>query len=97
MIIYIGESHRLRRYDGRNWVLEEHREPDARRGRAKGAEARWFSCDRYFQKVEAGLLWVYDHKVLDDPLEADLKEAIDRAQGIADSLALRAEALEVAE
>lgn len=90
MVIYIGDGHRLRRYDKRNWVLEEHREPNRRNGKSRSTEPRWFSCDRYFQTVAAGLSWVYEHEALDDPLEAGLKGALDRAQEIADSLVLRA-------
>ena len=88
MMIYIGERHRLRRYDKRNWTLEEFRPPD---------QSSRTSCDRYFQTIASGLQWVYEHAALDDGFEGELRDAIDRAQGIADSLALRAEALEVAE
>lgn len=97
MMIYIGERHRLRRYDKRNWTLEEFRPPDQSSRTAKSQEAKWRSCDRYFQTIASGLQWVYEHAALDDGFEGELRDAIDRAQGIADSLALRAEALEVAE
>ena len=79
MIINLG-SHRLKRYDSRNWLLEEWREP-AKGRRAKSDEAKWRSCDRYFQSIGAAMTWVAEHELLDEDAEVDLAGAI-REYGI---------------
>lgn len=92
MTITMGR-HRLVRYDGRNWRLEEFREPTEDKGsrKAKDRSARWFGCDCYFQTLAAALRWVYEHEVFDDPRECDLAGAIGRAEQIADGLAASVE------
>lgn len=84
MIINLG-SHRLRRYDSRNWLLEEWREP-AKGRRAKSDEAKWRSCDRYFQSVGAAVLWIAEHKLLDEDAEVDLMGALREYRGIVDEI-----------
>lgn len=84
MIINIG-SHRLRRYDSRNWLLEEWREP-AKGRRAKSDEAKWRSCDRYFQSVGAAVLWIAEHKLLDEDAEVDLMGALREYRAIVDEI-----------
>ena len=84
MIINLG-SHRLRRYDSRNWLLEEWREP-AKGRRAKSDEAKWRSCDRYFQSVGAAVLWIAEHKLLDEDAEVDLKGALREYRAIVDEI-----------
>ena len=84
MIINLG-SHRLRRYDSRNWLLEEWREP-AKGRRAKSDEARWRSCDRYFQSVGAAVLWIAEHKLLDEDAEVDLMGALREYRAIVDEI-----------
>lgn len=79
MIVNLGR-YRLRRYDSRNWVLEEWREP-AKGRMAKSDEAKWRSCDRYFQSVGAAMTWVAEHELLDEDAEVDLAGAI-REYGI---------------
>lgn len=84
MIINLG-SHRLRRYDSRNWLLEEWREP-AKGRRAKSDEAKWRSCDRYFQSVGAAVLWIAEHKLLDEDAEVDLAGALREYRAIVDEI-----------
>lgn len=84
MIINLG-SHRLRRYDSRNWVLEEYREP-AKGRKAKSNEAKWRSCDRYFQSIGAAVLWIAEHKLLDEDAEVDLMGALREYRAIIDGI-----------
>lgn len=84
MIINLG-SHRLRRYDSRNWLLEEWREPAKGRG-AKSDEAKWRSCDRYFQSIGAAVLWIAEHKLLDEDAEVDLMGALREYRSIVDEI-----------
>ena len=84
MIINLG-SHRLRRYDSRNWLLEEWREPAKGRW-AKSDEAKWRSCDRYFQSVGAAVLWIAEHKLLDEDAEVDLAGALREYRAIVDEI-----------
>ena len=84
MIINLG-SHRLRRYDSRNWLLEEWREP-AKGRRAKSDEAKWRSCDRYFQSIGAAVLWIAEHKLLDEDAEVDLMGALREYRAIVDGI-----------
>ena len=84
MIINLG-SHRLRRYDSRNWLLEEWREP-AKGRRAKSDEAKWRSCDRYFQSIGAAVLWIAEHKLLDEDAEVDLMGALREYRAIVDEI-----------
>ena len=75
----------MRRYDSRNWVLEEWREP-AKSRMAKSDEAKWRSCDRYFQSVGAAMTWVAEHELLDEDAEVDLAGAIREYGTIVDRL-----------
>ena len=84
MIINLG-SHRLRRYDSRNWLLEEWREP-AKGRRAKSDEAKWRSCDRYFQSIGSAVLWIAEHKLLDEDAEVDLMGALREYRAIVDEI-----------
>lgn len=84
MIINLG-SHRLRRYDSRNWVLEEHR-PPAKGRRAKSDEAKWRSCDLYFQSIGAAVLWIAEHRLLDEDAEVDLMGALREYRAIVDEI-----------
>lgn len=84
MIINLG-SRRLRRYDSRNWLLEEWREP-AKGRRAKSDEAKWRSCDRYFQSIGAAVLWIAEHKLLDEDAEVDLMGALREYRAIVDEI-----------
>ena len=84
MIINLG-SHRLKRYNSRNWLLEEWREP-AKGRRAKSDEAKWRSCDRYFQSIGAAMTLVAEHELLDEDAEVDLAGAIREYGTIVDRL-----------
>lgn len=84
MIVNLGR-YRLRRYDSRNWVLEEWREP-AKGRMAKSDKAKWRSCDRYFQSIGAAMTWVAEHELLDEDAEVDLAGAIREYGTIVDRL-----------
>lgn len=88
MTITFGR-YRLRRYDSRNLVLEEFRAPSPDRGgrRAKDAEPKWRSCNRYFQSLGPALKYAYDHELIADDGEYDVEGAIARAEEIAERLA----------
>lgn len=87
MTITFG-THRLRRYDARNWLLEELRAPRSGRGAqlAKDAAPRWRSCDCYFQSLGRALEYVYEHKLIADDADVDLVGAIERVEAIAKEL-----------
>ena len=84
MIVNLGRC-RLRRYDSRNWVLDEWREPKPG-PRTKSADAKWHSCGLYFQTVGGAMLWVAEHELLDEDAEVDLAGAIREYHAIADVL-----------
>lgn len=84
MIVNLGR-YRLRRYDSRNWVLDEWREPKPG-PRTKSADAKWHSCGLYFQTVGGAMLWVAEHELLDEDAEVDLAGAIREYHAIADGL-----------
>ena len=84
MIINLG-NYRLRRYDYRNWVLDEWREPKPG-PRTKSADAKWHSCGHYFQSVGGAMLWVAEHRLLDEDAEVDLAGAIREYHAIVDEI-----------
>ena len=85
-IIRVG-NFRLRQYDGRNWVLEEHRSANPTNPLTKSAEPKWRSRDRYFQSVAQGLSWMLEHEMLTDGGEHDLESAIKRMECISEYIA----------
>lgn len=91
-IIRVGQF-RLRQYDGRNWVLEEHRA--ANPSKTDDPAPKWRSRDRYFQDVAQGLNWMLQHEVLTDGGEYDLEGAVKRMGCIAEHLAEAARAATV--
>lgn len=84
MIVNLGR-YRLRRYDSRNWVLEEWRET-RKCAFTKSDAPKWRSCDRYFQSIGAAMTWVAEHELLDEDAEVDLAGAIREYGTIADRL-----------
>ena len=60
MTITFGDW-RLRRYDDKNWVLEHWHEGRAV-GRHGGGEAKWRSCNRYYQYcgIPSAILYAAD-------------------------------------
>lgn len=85
MIIEFGSNYRIRSYDPRNWVLEQYRTP-TKNNRAKTDEAKWFSCDKYFQSLTSALKYVYNHELLEAEGQYTLKEALEKAQEIEKTL-----------
>ena len=88
MTITFGR-YRLRRYDSRNLVLEEYREPapDSGARRSGDKSPKWRSCDRYFQSLGHALRYAYDRELIADDGEYDVEGAIARAEEIAERLA----------
>lgn len=84
MIINIDETHRIRKWGERNWVIE-------RRMRRDGAKWRGES---FFQTLASALSWVYEHEAIAAPVECDLAGAIEAAREIAQSVIDRASAME---
>lgn len=82
MIINLAYGYRLRTYDKNNWRLEKYREPSLHNGRAKDKNAKWYSCDSYFQSLKGALLYVYNHELIAGEGEYTLKEAIETAEAL---------------
>lgn len=87
--IDICDGYRLRRYDSRNWQLQEWREPSASRGARKtvNTSPRWFDTGLYYQTLGSALAYVFERRMRDEgePDEA-LKDAMERAEAIRDEL-----------
>lgn len=93
MIVNINDKWRLRRYDSRNWTIDEMRTPNPNNNFVKinnsSLEPHWINRGVYFQTLEYGLRWCYEHELLSDEnadIETDLKGALDEARRIATSL-----------
>ena len=88
MIINIGDDYRIRRYDARNWTLDQFKAPDPNNRFTKGTDPRWVHIGVYFGTLDAALRWAYEHALLADRSEEELslKEALDRAEAIAEGL-----------
>lgn len=88
-IINLGHGYRIYRRNDLNWELQEWREPSPDRGVRKSADksAKWFNCGRYYQRLSAALLAVYELVLREDDGEAvDLVDALARAKEIEKSL-----------
>ena len=88
MIINIGDDYRIRRYDARNWTLDQFKAPDPTTRCTKGTDPRWVHIGVYFGTLDAALRWAYEHALLADRSEEELglKEALGRAEAIAEGL-----------
>ena len=66
MIVRFG-NYRLERHDSLNWTISELR-MTVPRGKNKDVEPRekWCRLDRYFQKVEDAVAYMYEHEMLSD-------------------------------
>ena len=81
MTINLGDDYRLRPMDKLNWVLEQRRIPTG--NRAKSDKPKWYQTGNYFQRLDAALSYVYDHKLIEVEGEYDLFDAIKQAEKIA--------------
>lgn len=88
MIINIGNDYRIRRYDARNWTLDQFKAPNPNNRFTKGTDPRWVHVGVYFGTLDSALRWAYEHALLADKSEEelDLKEALDRAESVAEGL-----------
>lgn len=84
MIVNLGR-YRLRRYDSRNWVLDEWREP-RRCAFTRSDTPKWHSRGLYFQSIGAAMAWLAEHELLDKDAEVDLAGAIREYGAIVDGL-----------
>lgn len=88
MIIMLGRNYRMRRLDARNWTLDQLRAPDPNHRFTKDTTPKWHRIEAYFQSLDQGLRWCYEHELLsgtgDD--EVSLKEALDRAEALSREL-----------
>ena len=84
MIVNLGR-YRLRRYDSRNWVLDEWRRPSPG-PRTKGDAETWHSCGHYFQSIGSAMTWIAEHRLLDEDAEVDLAGAMREYRAIVDGL-----------
>ena len=87
MIINLGCGYRMRRLDARNWTLDQLRAPDPSHRFTKDTTPKWHRIESYFQSLDQGLRWCYEHELLKDTDdEVSLKEALDRAETLAREL-----------
>lgn len=85
--IDLGGEYRLRRFDSRNWMLQQWREPDPSNGRAKTSEPSWRDTGNFFQQLAPALAYVFELRMRDEgEPDESLRDAIDRAGRIRDEL-----------
>lgn len=85
--IDLGGGYRLRRFDARNWMLQQWREPDPSNGRAKTSEPSWRDTGNFFQSLGPALAFVFERRVRDEGApDESLADAIDRVEAIRDEL-----------
>lgn len=84
--IDLGGGYRLRRFDARNWKLQQWREPSAIR-ETTDRSPRWFDTGNFFQNLGPALAYVFERRMRDEggPDEA-LADAMARARSIRDEL-----------
>lgn len=89
MMINLGCGYRIRRFDARNWTIDQLRAPDPSSHFTKGTAPKWHHLGVYFGTLDYGLRWCYEHELLasDPAAELSLMEAMDRAEQIAEGLA----------
>lgn len=101
MIIKLGNGYRIRRFDSRNWTLDHFHAPNANNRFTKDTEPKWYRIKVYFSNLGYALRWCYEHDLLADQSQEELtlKEALDRAERIADGLTagIEIDALDVLE
>ena len=85
--IDLGGGYRLRRFDARNWMLQQWKAPDPANGRAKTSEPSWRDTGNYFQSLGPALAFVLERRMRDEggPDES-LADAMARARSIRDEL-----------
>lgn len=85
--IGLGGGYRLRRFDSRNWMLQQWREPDPSNGRAKTTEPSWRDTGNYFQRLGPALAHVFELRTRDEgEPDESLADAMGRAEAIRDEL-----------
>lgn len=90
-IIMITDRWRLNKRDGRNYTLEEFREPIESRFTTNNVP-KWYEINGvglgpFFQHVGDALVWLLHHRMLNDPGEcASVEDAVKRMQEIADEI-----------
>ena len=92
--IDLGCGYRLRRLDARNWKMQ-HWHVSQRDGAKVTDEPAWYDTGNYFQRLDAALLWAYEHALLGEGESAEmgLADAIAEAGRIRDSIVAAAEAV----
>ena len=85
--IDLGGGYRLRRFDARNWMLQQWKAPDPANGRAKTSEPSWRDTGNYFQRLGPALAHVFERRMRDEggPDES-LRDAMERVGVIRDEL-----------
>lgn len=86
--IELGLGYRLVRRDAMNWELQQWREPapDCGGRVAKGREAKWRDCGKYYQTLGSALRAVYELALREGEECADLHAAMVEAERIAATL-----------
>lgn len=88
MDIQISDKWRLHKIDPLNFELEEYRRPIANNMNVgKELIEEWRGTGHYFQSIPSALVWLLDHRCINDQGEcANLREAIEAMKTIADDL-----------
>lgn len=83
--IEICDGWRLRRFDSRNWALQQWREPSKPSGARKVSDTspRWFDTGDYYQTLGHALAAVFERCARDGGPEVEgLADAMARAEAI---------------
>ena len=84
--IDLGGGYRLRRFDSRNWQLQQWRAPSESR-RANDRSERWMDTGSYFQQLGPALEFVYEKRMREEgEQDESLRDAMERAGVIREEL-----------
>ena len=85
--IDLGGGYRLRRFDARNWMLQQWKAPDQSNGRAKTSEPSWRDTGNFFQRLGPALALVLEMRMRDEgEPDESLRDAMERVGVIRDEL-----------
>lgn len=86
--IDLGGGYRMRRFDSRNWMLQQWKAPDPSNGRAKSTDPSWRDTGNYFQRLGQALAFVFERRMREEgEPDESLRDAMERAEAIRDELA----------
>lgn len=84
--IDLGGGYRLRRFDSRNWALQQWRAPSESR-KANDRSERWMDTGNYFQQLGPALAFVLEMRMRDEgEPDEPLRDAMERVGVVRDEL-----------